>query len=385
MQVLEYIRNNENWEELLAAEPYHIRASWDGDYVLLKYNQLASDFTQEMVRECRGAIFYIPKHNHKRVQVVCYPFSKFGNYGESYVPEIDWSTASVQEKVDGSLIKAYYHDGSWHISTNGTIHARNAGTSIAGLTFFDVVCRAIPDKYYLTEFFDALDKEYTYMFELVSPETRVTIEYKETALYYLGARNMYTLQEVAYPEETDDTVFFECVKLPKRYPLHTIEQCIEVAQSMGADEEGFVVCDGAFNRMKIKSPEYLMAARIRNNNVITVKRVVEAMRGGYIDDLYAYLPDYHPYIDDILNAYHYIAMKCDHAYQAVVERMKETPSLRLFEAVQVEDPEYQDYCFKRISGRVLDEYDYLDNRVLFGQIVDWIKAEMKSDKEDALT
>lgn len=377
MIVLDFIRNNENWEELLAAEPYHIRASWDGDYVLLKYNQLASDFTQEIVRECRGAIFYIPKHNHKRVQVVCYPFYKFGNYGESYVPEIDWSTASVQEKVDGSLIKMWYHDGSWHVSTNGIIHAVNAGTSMPGLSFFSVVCKAIPRKYCLIDFFDALDKDYAYMFELVSPETRMTIEYSAPALYYLGARDMYTLQEVAYPEETDDAVFFECVKLPKRYPLHTIEQCIEVAQSMGADEEGFVVCDGAFNRIKIKSPEYLMAARVRNNNIITVKRVVEAMRGGYLDDLYAYLPDYHPYIDDILNAYRSIAMKCDHAHQAVVERMKENPSLRLFEAVQMEEPAYQDYCFRRISGRVHDGFDYLDNRVLFGNIVDWIKAEMQ--------
>lgn len=378
MQVLEYIRNNENWEELLAAEPYHIRASWDGDYVLLKYNQLASDFTQEMVRECRGTIFYLPRGDHKRAQVVCYPFYKFGNYGESYVPEIDWSTASVQEKVDGSLIKMWYHDGSWHVSTNGIIHAINAGTSIPGLSFFGVVCKAIPDKYYFIDLFDSLDKDYTYMFELVSPETRMTIEYPAPALYFLGARNIHTLQEVSYPVNTDDAVFFECVKLPKRYPLTTIEQCIEVAQSMGADEEGFVVCDAAFNRMKIKSPEYLMAARIRNNNVITVKRVMEAVRGGYIDDLYAYLPDFHPYIDDILNAYNYIAMKCDHAYRAVVERMQDNPSLCLFEAVQVEDREYHDYCFKRMSGRVCDEYDYLDNRVTFGHIVDWVKAEMKS-------
>ena len=89
------------------------------------------------------------------------------------------------------------------------------------------------------------------------------------------------------------------------------------------------------------------------------------------------VPDYHPYINDILNAYNCIAMKCDHAYRAVVERMKENPSLRLFEAVKMEEPEYQDYCFRRISGRVLDEYDYLDKRVLFGNIVDWIKAEMQ--------
>ena len=34
-------------------------------------------------------------------------FFKFFNYGED-VDTVDWQTASVQEKVDGSLIKYFY-------------------------------------------------------------------------------------------------------------------------------------------------------------------------------------------------------------------------------------------------------------------------------------
>lgn len=377
MKVLELIRAASNWEEILAAAPYFIKTTWDGDYAILKYNQLASDFNEQIVRECRGTIFYIPKRDGGWAYPVAVPFYKFGNYGESYVPNIDWSSAKVKEKVDGSLMKVWYHKDEWHVSTNGTIDAHNAPTSVEKVSFYDIFMRALEKNGNPRDFFNSLDINYTYMFELVSRETRVTIEYPETALYYLGSRSLCTLLEEELPASTDDAVFFKFVKLPRIYPLRTLEDCITAVNAMGADEEGFVVCDRHFNRMKIKSPEYLMAARICNNNIITVKRVMEAMRGGYIDDLYAYLPDYHPYIDDTLNAYNYIAMKCDHAYRAVVERMQDNPSLRLFEAVQVEDPKYRDYCFKRMSGRVCDEYDYLEKRVSLGQIIDWVKAEMK--------
>ncbi len=38
-------------------------------------------------------------------QPVCVPFYKFFNFGEEQAHPIDWSTALVYEKVDGSLIK----------------------------------------------------------------------------------------------------------------------------------------------------------------------------------------------------------------------------------------------------------------------------------------
>lgn len=372
MKVLDFIRFNEDWEARLAEAPYFIKASWDGNYVLLKYNQLASDFNNEIVRECRGCIFSIPDGGHNWADIVCYPFDKFGNYGESYVPAINWSTAKVKEKVDGSLIKVWYHRDKWHVSTNGTIDARKAPTSVEGVSFYDVFMRALEKNGNPDKFFQALDINYTYMFELVSPETRVTIEYPEAAIYYLGARSMLHFNEVDYPPTTEDYDFFSFVKLPATYPLTTLQSCIEAVNAMGADEEGFVVCDNCFNRVKIKSPEYLIASKVRNNGAITIKRIIEAMRAGYLDDLYAYAPDHRKFIDSVLDAYKDIALKLTSVYAEALEAdcPESTP---WFMVVKTEvDPIYHDYCYKRHAGKIHGSYEYLD-KLSVKSLADWIK------------
>ena len=377
MKVLDFIRENANWEEVLAAEPYFIKATWDGNYVILKYNQLASDFNEQMVRECRGCIIYIPEGFHEWADIVCYPFDKFGNYGESYVPSIDWSHAKVKEKVDGSLMKVWYHNGDWHVSTNGTIDARKASTQVEGVSFYDVFMRALEKSGNPTDFFMSLDQDYTYMFELVSTETRVTIEYPETAIYYLGARNMLHLNEVEYPQCTVDFKFFPFVKLPAVYSLSTLESCIDAVNAMGANEEGFVVCDEFFNRLKIKSPEYLIASRIRNNNAITVRRVVEAMRAGYLDDFYAYAPDYRDFVDSVLDAYNRIAKALELWYIDVFSAIHQEKNKKLHEIVSKGVPKaFQDYCYKRFNNKVKDAYEYLENQTI-GHLVDWIKEYIK--------
>ena len=120
LSVEKFIWENENWRELLQDFPYYLSVVDDEKYFLLKYQQTKSDFNNDIVKECRGIIF-----NTTTLKPVCVPFFKFGNYGESYADEIDWNTAKVQEKIDGSLIKLWY-DNEWHISTNGTIDASNA-------------------------------------------------------------------------------------------------------------------------------------------------------------------------------------------------------------------------------------------------------------------
>ena len=93
LRVIEYIKNNQNWREILSESPYNITIKDDGDFTLLKYSQIDSDFNNEIVRECRGLII------DKNFNPVCVPFYKFGNYGESYADNIDWTTAKVEEKI----------------------------------------------------------------------------------------------------------------------------------------------------------------------------------------------------------------------------------------------------------------------------------------------
>lgn len=379
MKTLDLIRFNPNWEEILQGAPYFIKTSWVDDYVLLKYNQLESDFSEEIVRECRGCIFYIPHGNHEQVEIVCYPFDKFGNYGESYVPEIDWTTATVLEKVDGSLIKVWHHKGAWHVSTNGTIDARRAPTAVEGLSFYDIFLRALLKHGNPAIFFGALDVNLTYMFELVSQETQVTIAYPETALYYLGARDMRTLQEVPHYYLPAGNAFSYFLEFPKQYGICTLEDCLKVVNTMGADEEGFVVSDRYFNRIKIKSPEYLIAAHLRNNGAITIKRVIEMMRAEQLDDFCAYAPQYSAFVDKVLDALsEYEETLGDMQAMAIKAREMEMLAKHFAEYLKREElrSDLQGFAFACFNGKIASAKDYL-SKMSMGKLVEVLRIYMK--------
>ncbi len=61
-------------------------------------------------------------------KIVCFPFSKFFNFGERHnTCNLDWETVFT-EKLDGSLIKLYFleSEDQWIIATNNTIDSRLA-------------------------------------------------------------------------------------------------------------------------------------------------------------------------------------------------------------------------------------------------------------------
>ena len=62
-------------------------------------------------------------------------------------------------------------------------------------------------------------------------------------------------------------------------------------------EEGFVVVDKYFNRIKIKSPKYFMYHRMWNNGAISPKRVIGIIKEGNMNDAMEHFP---VLIEDIL-------------------------------------------------------------------------------------
>ena len=303
-----FCSEHDNWEELLTHEPYNLKISEDGPYVMFKYNQISSDFSNPMVREARGIIFRKDDFSHP----VCWPFMKFGNFSESYAPEIDWSTAFVSEKVDGSLIKVWFDEGHWHVSTNGTIDAFKAELGDIrmpnfGTYFNNTVC----DKYYryFEDFTDNLFTDLTYMFELVGPYNRVVVPYEEPAIYFLGARNKFTGAEFNCSSIVAGALGMGRFKLPYQYPLTSLDDCIRITENFGWDQEGFVVCDAQFNRVKIKSPAYVMAHYARNNNVITRKHLIKIILMNEVEEFICYASDYKDElfkVQGLMNAYHRI-------------------------------------------------------------------------------
>jgi hypothetical protein len=380
MKLVQFMNTEPNWRKILQAPPYNIKItdSYADDgarhYTIMKYNQLSSDFNEEMVREARGSIFYQEPYTGVW-ECVCHPFEKFGNYGESYVPQIDWETARVQEKVDGSLIKIWYH-GGWHISTNGTVDARYAMTQDGKTSYYDLVLRALKEHGAVDKFFKALYRDVTYMFELVSPDNRMTVPYNETRLYLIGARDNEQDYELD-PEWLHRVFEFKVpgmIKIPKSYPLQTLEDCIAAVEAMGADEEGFVVCDTLFNRVKVKSPAYLYASHLRFNNSITTKKVIKIIREGCLDDFLAYSDDYAPTVQAIMDAGRAICAEMENDWK-IFKAMNFSNKALFFKAVQ--SSPYRDYLCKKYDNKYpLTAKDWLDRQSL-DNITNMVEGELE--------
>ena len=355
LELRDFILSHDNWEELLTGDPYYLKISRDNGYILFKYNQVFSDFNIPLVREARGIIF-----RESDWECVCHPFDKFGNYGESYCPEINWKTASVQEKVDGSLIK-FWHDNGWHISTNGTIDAFKANLNdVKYQNFGQLVIDAIRKVFsYEHEFFNMLDPKCTYMFELVSPYNRVVIPYEETKIYFLGIRDMEDGEEWN-PEESDVSMFFS---IPKRYSLHSLEDVKKAAEKLQGDE-GFVVCDNYFNRVKIKTPWYVLKHRLINNHTNSLSRIIDIVRMNEQNEFLIYCPEYTAICSKINDFLKYISIESEKVFENIYTNWISDGILdKKHFALLVENtkPIYRPFCFCKYNNASLTWDEYINS------------------------
>jgi hypothetical protein len=148
-----------------------------------------------------------------------------------------------------------------------------------------------------TDWFNGLNPGCTYIFELVSPYTRVVIPYKTADIYFLGARNNKTNQQYGCDLNTAIELGVSALHRPKLYQLNTLEQIITAANELPWDNEGYVCYDKNFNRCKIKSPKYVMAHFARNNNVITRKHLIDIILKNEMDEFCIYASDYKDQIE----------------------------------------------------------------------------------------
>lgn len=359
MKVLEMMRGNAEWESVLTAKPYCLKVKRDGGYVILSYNQLESDFYNPIVRECRGLIV-----DEATLTPVCVPFYKFGNYGEGYVPDIDWATARTQEKVDGSLIKVWYHNGEWRVSTNGTIDAYKCPLGLVDFArmecpyeTFGELFDAAKEKAGID--FDRLDKSNTYMFELVSPYNKVVVSYEEIDLYHIGTRNNDTLREM----DIDIGV-----KKPKSYDLKTLDDCVSAAAEMSFNEEGFVVVDKNWNRVKVKSPAYVEVHHLKGNDTLNIKGIVELIKRNETEEFLSYFPEYRSAFNAIEERIAKLILGLENGLSEI--QSKEYETQKDF-ALEVKDRPFASYYFLwRKSAISPREYVYSSEA---NKIKEWIK------------
>lgn len=145
-----------------------------------------------------------------------------------------------------------------------------------------------------------LDRAFCYTFELVSPESRVVIPYKKTKIYFIGVRYIQDFEEY---NPDSFTSLCAVIPRPKEYPLPNLKSCLAAVEHMGYDEEGFVVVDSHWKRVKIKSPAYISVHYLRNNGINSKARILEIIEHNEQEEFLTYFPEYKEYFDEIYSRY----------------------------------------------------------------------------------
>ena len=354
MYLVDFMNAHSDWRERLTCAPYSLTIKEDGEYVLLKYDMSLSNFNLPEVIEARGSIFRYHAETNRWI-CVCRALDKFFNFSEPYAATnlINWSKGvDVQEKIDGSIIRLWFDNGDWHISTNNTIDAAKA--ECGDTNFRDLFLSLIPNVH---DFFSNLHVRFNYWFELVMPQyNHIVIQYPENRLYYLGARDMTNM------EECDAQLNYEWLSYPKHFTYHSLEECVEAAHHMGENEEGYVcvsstMINGSYLRIKVKGDVYLALHRIRGNGTLTIKRCVEMWQDDTLDDYLALCPEHTSFINDFNVALGQMVLLLHGAYNNTAHIAERAELAR--ELHNNYSPIERAYVFSRRDEHCIDSVDYL--------------------------
>ena len=303
-----FIRKNlDCFEEELSKSPYAVKVKRNSvrpNLVMFKYSQFESDFTNPIVRCCRGSVYDIREDG--TVTPYLLPFFKFSNYGESGADPIDWNHALyVRDKLDGSLLKLLKeHDGNDLWTTNGSfdintevpefIPAENTENLSPPYTFAGLRDYALRGH---EEEIKRLPPGWVFMFELTSPYNRIIVPYRETKLTLLGCRDPQGREHT--PEWAAES-FGMSFATPQIYRLNNIDEIIAYCRSVETnDREGVVVQDEKFNRIKIKTDHYRSLSLLKGDDHFTDEKIFLAIKEGMIDDAVAAWPEIRTRTDEI--------------------------------------------------------------------------------------
>ena len=278
-------------------ETYAIGAVRAGGLVSLKYNQAESPMHEECVADCRGLVV----REDDPTQVVAMAYRKFWNLGEKYAATIDWASARVMEKLDGSLITMYWHEGRWCVASSGhpTAGGPYNGQTMEGETFADAFWRTWSELDYRLP---GHNTHCAYAFEFCAPTNRIVVKYEKPRIVLHGVRRDVHKcggfeAHWSWVQGVANQHGWECVR---SVPASNASAVVEMAAATDPLAlEGYVVCDDNGNRVKVKNPRYVEIHHLRGNR--SPRAVVELWKSGEDSEVLTHFPEMRPDFDAVIN------------------------------------------------------------------------------------
>lgn len=309
LEIQKFLRAGNTVQDLI--DQYHLHISYHPEYpnlVGFKYDQIASPFSEKLVREARSLIL----DSNDNFKLICQGFEKFFNHGEGNAATLDWKTTKIQEKVDGSLICLYHYDDKWHAATTGTPGA-SGNVNDTGKTFsryfFDTF-EATRDIGQVGMFVNNL-KTNCYFFELCGLSNKIVVRHAKDHVVALGGRDLITGKEFS----AEDTSKIWGVPAVKQFPLMSFEEAEATFKDMDpTQQEGYIFVDANFNRQKHKNPAYVALHHLKSS--FSLKNLVDLVRMNKAETMIKELPEYQEIYDDVMARWNTLLDQIEAVYSA---------------------------------------------------------------------
>lgn len=265
-----YIHLQVHPSEPLGILNYTDKAAWEGVW-------------NEVTLTCRGLIYDMTNYD-----VLARPFAKFFNY-EQLGPAFVFPSGPVEvtDKQDGSLGILYpLPGGGWAVATRGSFASDQALHAT----------RLLNDGllYPLT-----LDRDITYLFEIIYPENRIVLNYGDMdELVLLGGVNIET--GLNYTPSESRLLLNWNGPTTRTFDVHSFADALALPPRDNA--EGIVVYfHSTGQRVKLKQADYVALHRIVTG--MTDRSVWEALaQGKTTDQIKEPLPEeFWPWVDEVAN------------------------------------------------------------------------------------
>lgn len=257
--------NIEELQKLIDSKHVNVQKHAEADYYIYNYSPKVQfeRFWNDITLQCRGLIL------DANYNIIARPFNKFFNLEEHDPNEIPNTSFEVYEKMDGSLGIIYWLNDKPYIATRGSFESDQSKKANEILNY----------KY--SHVFDKLDRDKTYLLEIIYPENRIVCQYGDIEdLFLLAIIDNKTgldlpLENVGFP-------------IVKRYDgINDLNLLKKLEED---NKEGFVVKFNTGFRVKVKFEEYCRLHRILTN--VSNKTVWEYLSESKpFDELLERVPD----------------------------------------------------------------------------------------------
>jgi T4 RnlA family RNA ligase len=296
---------------------------------------------------CRGLVL------DAEYRPIARPLPKFFNLSE-YQGTLPDGVPQIYEKLDGSLIILFYYQGQWEVASRGSFASEQAHKA-----------RELLPNYQAD--LDLLDREYTYLFEIIYPTNRIVVDYGAAQrLVLLAAVQTRTGVELDHLQ----------VVWPDRaatYPVTTLPewlQSIDQSQAELTNYEGFILKWPNGFRLKYKLADYVRLHRIITR--IQAKDIWECLSENQsLDQFLEAVPDeFYKWVKDtkvdLEGKYRAIEAECRRVFQDLGDRRQT--------AMYFQAQKYPGVLFLMLDGR---EY----SQVIWKLIKPGFELPFRSDRE----